>query len=120
MDKIMDKPNKKNNNKLSEIFDMLEELREADHPDYPESGHENLVCIIAVSAVGEIRLVDTINYDKAIDYYIEEGKELTGYDLDVVTKKGNCYYFEESGMGAYGNDLEFDSIKSWKEKLGGK
>ncbi len=115
---------KKKINKLSQISkDMFDELREVDQPDFPESGHENLIGVVAVSAIGEVRLVEIINSENVIDYYLEEGREYIENDfgespgiyLVEFRIEGSCDYW-----GEYDSWAEFDNVVKYKLDIADK
>jgi len=75
----------------------------------PPEGTENVICVVAVSSIGEIKVITQINQDKARWYYSEECQEYIETDFD---EPPGLYLVEFWIEGSRDYEGEYDS---WSE-----
>ena len=73
-------------------------------------GIEHAVCVVAVNSVGEIDVISIINYEKAVDYYVDECSDY----MDSDFREAPGIYLVEFSVDGSGPDYngEYDS---WSE-----
>ncbi len=84
---------------------------------YQNNGNENLICVVAVSSVGEVSVITVINYEKANYYYLEDYSDFIDDDfsedpgvyLVEFRIEGDCDYW-----GEYDSWSEFDNVVKYK------